>query len=175
SLEESPLWDIWYTGSTPFPSELLNPSLRASVFSGLLHPQDYSASTIINGDDDDDEVLLDMPDTTIVFQRYLQAGKMINVYDWFESFSIVLEAQRRRARTRGLSEDAQTPSRKGKQRQTEEVEDYPEESEEDSEKWKMEVQARFIRALHELDYIGLIKHTGRKADHVMRTVFDVPG
>ncbi|KIJ08440.1 hypothetical protein PAXINDRAFT_139281 [Paxillus involutus ATCC 200175] len=175
SLEESPLWDIWYTGSTPFPSELLNPSLRASIFSGLLHPQDYSTSTIINGDDDDNEVLLDMPDTTIVFQRYLQAGKMINVYDWFESFSIVLEAQRRRARTRGLSEDAQTPSRKGKQRQTEEVENYPEESEEDSEKWKMEVQARFIRALHELDYIGLIKHTGRKADHVMRTVFDVPG
>ncbi|KIJ06024.1 hypothetical protein PAXINDRAFT_103539 [Paxillus involutus ATCC 200175] len=35
SLEESPLWDIWYTGSTPFPSELLNPSLRASVFSDL--------------------------------------------------------------------------------------------------------------------------------------------
>ncbi|KAF8843540.1 hypothetical protein BDN67DRAFT_945590 [Paxillus ammoniavirescens] len=176
SLEESPLWDIWYTGSTPFPSELFNPSLRASVFSGLLHPQDYSAFTIINGDDDNDEVLLDMPDTTIVFQRYLETGKMINVYDWFESFSIVLEAQRRRAWTRGLSEDAQTPSRrKGKQRQTEQVENYPEESEEDSEKWKMEVQARFIRALHELDYIGLIKHTGRKADHVMRTVFDVPG
>ncbi|KIK98892.1 hypothetical protein PAXRUDRAFT_823391 [Paxillus rubicundulus Ve08.2h10] len=175
SLEESPLWDIWYTGSTPFPSELLNPSLRASVLSGLLHPQDYSTATIINGDDDD-EVLLDMPDTTIVFQRYLETGKMINIYDWFESFSIVLEAQRRRARTRGLSEDARTPScREGKQRQTEVVEDFPEESEEDLEKWKMESQARFIRALHELDYVGLIKHTGRKADHVMRTVFDVPG
>lgn len=49
----------------------------------------------------------------------------------------------------------------------EEVEDYPEESEDDLEKWKMEVQARFIRALHELDYIDLIKHTSRKADHVM--------
>ena len=49
----------------------------------------------------------------------------------------------------------------------------PEESEEEIEKWRLEVRARFIRALHELDYIGLIKHTGRKADHVMRTVFDV--
>ncbi|KIJ64777.1 hypothetical protein HYDPIDRAFT_175307 [Hydnomerulius pinastri MD-312] len=181
SLEESPLWDIWYTGSTPFPSELLNPSLRASIFSGLLHPQDYSTTTVINEDDDDDdeEILLDMPDTSILFQRYLESGKMINVYDWFESFSVVLEAQKRRVRARKLSEDAavlRTPSRrKGKQRQTAEEEDSPEESEEDLEKWKLEVQARFIRALHELDYIGLIKHTGRKADHVMRTVFDAPG
>jgi origin recognition complex subunit 3 len=24
ALEDAPLWDIWYTGSTPFPSEVLN-------------------------------------------------------------------------------------------------------------------------------------------------------
>ncbi|KAF9224942.1 hypothetical protein BS17DRAFT_779331 [Gyrodon lividus] len=181
SLEESPLWDIWYTGSTPFPSELLNPSVRASVFSGLLRPHDYSTSTIINGYDDDndnDEVLLDMSDTSIVFQRYLESGKMINVYDWFETFTVVLETQKRRARRRQLSKDAvaQSPSRrKGKQRQIEEEANHSEASEEDLEKWKLEIQARFIRALHELDYIGLIKHTGRKVDHVMRTVFDVSG
>lgn len=103
---------------------------------------------------------------------------MINVYDWFESFAVVLEAQKRCVSTRELSEDdaLRTPSRrKGKQRQIEKEEGSPEETEEDMEKWKLEVQARFIRALHDLDYIGLIKHTGRKADHVMRTVFDAPG
>ncbi|KAF9238125.1 hypothetical protein BU15DRAFT_62764 [Melanogaster broomeanus] len=176
SLEESPLCDIWYTGSTPFPSEF-SP--------GYCIPQDYIMTTIRNGDDgdnnddNDDEALLDMPDTSIIFHRYLETGKMINVYDWFESFTIVLDAQKRRVRTRKLSEDAvaRTPSRRrrGKQRQREQEEDYPEESEEDLEKWKLEVQARFIRSLHELDYIGLIKHTGRKPDHVMRTVFDVFG
>ena len=46
-------------------------------------------------------------------------------------------------------------------------------TEEEEEKWKVEIQARFIRALHELDYLGFIKHTGRKADHVVRTVFEV--
>ena len=46
-------------------------------------------------------------------------------------------------------------------------------TEEGEERWKVEIQARFIRALHELDYLGFIKHTGRKADHVVRTVFEV--
>jgi len=45
--------------------------------------------------------------------------------------------------------------------------------EEDEEKWRLEVQARFMRALHELDYLGFVKHTKRRADHVVRTVFDV--
>ncbi|KIJ07201.1 hypothetical protein PAXINDRAFT_19598 [Paxillus involutus ATCC 200175] len=133
-------------GISGIPARLSFPPFQATqpVFSssGLLHPRDYSTSTIINEDNtdgDDDEVLLDMPDTTIAFQFYL-------IHDAV----------------------AQTPfRRKGKQRQMEEVEDYPEESEDDLEKWKMEVRARFIRALHELDYIDLIKHTSRKADHVM--------
>ena len=38
------------------------------------------------------------------------------------------------------------------------------------ERWKVEFFARFIRALHELDYLGFIKHTKRngKADHMLR-------
>ena len=46
--------------------------------------------------------------------------------------------------------------------------------EEEEEQWKNEVQARFMRALHELDYMGFVKHTGRKPDHVIRTIYDVP-
>ena len=50
------------------------------------------------------------------------------------------------------------------------------ETEESLERWKVEVNARFIRALHELDYHGFMKHTKRKgkADYVLRTLFDVP-
>ena len=43
----------------------------------------------------------------------------------------------------------------------------------DEDEWKMQVHARFIRALHELDHLGFIKHTGRKADHIIKTVYDV--
>ncbi|KAI6022101.1 origin recognition complex subunit 3 N-terminus-domain-containing protein [Pisolithus marmoratus] len=206
SLEDTPLWDIWYTGSTPFPTDLLNPSIRASILAGLLYPQEFSTSVAANGrsvhnntegdGEDEDDSLLHMPDTTILFRRYLESGKMINVYDWFESFSVVLEAQKRhyqRAQSRNLPEHngrpptprtPRTPSRhsrggKGRQRKEKDSDDPPEqqaeeETEEETENWRLEVQARFIRALHELDYIGFIRHTGRRADHVMRTVFDAP-
>lgn len=146
----------------------------------MLHPQDYDTIVPTIADDgDDEETLLNMPDTSILFQRYLESGKMINVFDWFESFTVVLEAQKQHAKRDELAAREtwiRTPTRrKGKQRQGAEDEGYLEESEEQLEKWRLEAQARFIRSLHELDYVGLIKHTGRKADHVVRTVFDVPG
>ncbi|KAG1886783.1 origin recognition complex subunit 3 N-terminus-domain-containing protein [Suillus subluteus] len=155
ALEDAPLWDIWYTGSTPFPSE------------------DYMSPGQRSGDDEDD----DLPDISILFKGYLESAKMINVYDWFESFVVFLEARKRRVgKSRipdGASGTSRTPSRKkGKQKQVE-IEVVDEGAGEDEE-WLMEVQARFIRALQELDYLGFVKHTGRKADHVMRTVFDSP-
>ena len=63
----------------------------------------------------------------------------------------------------------ESPRKGSKKKQVEEEE----EDEEAEEKWKLEVRARFIRALHELDYLGFIKHTRRKRDHVLRTVFDI--
>jgi origin recognition complex subunit 3 len=84
--------------------------------------------------------------------------------------------QKSRTRTRTPSS---SPRKRGnnkmkkQQQPPEEEEDL--ETEETLERWKIEVNARFIRALHELDYLGFIKHTKRKgkADHVLRTLFDV--
>ena len=107
---------------------------------------------------------------------------MINVYDWFESFQTILETQRmelgthskndkkRRTRTRTPS-----PRKRGNNNKKQQQQPPPAETEEALERWRVEVNARFIRALHELDYLGFIKHVKRKgkADHVLRTVFDV--
>ena len=79
---------------------------------------------------------------------------MINVYDWYESFSQVIESQRSH-----LAPPADDSGHV--------------DEEEDEEEWKMHVQARFVRALHTLDFVGLVKHTGRKAEHIIRTVYDV--
>jgi origin recognition complex subunit 3 len=38
--------------------------------------------------------LHNLPDTSILFRRYLNAGRMINVYDWFESFKLAVDPQR---------------------------------------------------------------------------------
>ncbi len=101
-----------------------------------------------------------MPDTSILFQRYLDSGRMINVYDWYETFRGVLEMQREEGRA--------SPRKKGKGKGKAKAKDK-----EDEKKWQLECQARFMRALHELDYMGFLKHTGRKADHVLKTVFEI--
>jgi origin recognition complex subunit 3 len=131
---------------------MLNPAPRASIISALLQPQLFFP---LSGDDSAPQRLpiWKLPDTSILFRRYLEAGRMINVYDWYESFSQVIESQRSHLTGDGGEDDGQMA---------------------DEEEWKMHVQARFVRALHTLDLIGLIKHTGRKADHVMRTVYDMP-
>lgn len=119
---------------------------------------------------------------------------MINVYDWFESFVLVLDTQRDRLRERkkqetmaavnakplkkGASSRRGRPSASPTKKGDKAAQGAPDDEdsvwdEQDDENWKLEIQARFMRALHELDFLGFIKHTGRKADHVLRTVFDV--
>ena len=124
--------------------------------------------------------LWELPDTSILFRRYMEAGKRINVFDWYESFALALETQRRQLRKR---ERRALQSRRGrgrgkagrppKRRADSDDEDAGFDSKEDKEKWNVQVQARFIQSLHELDFMGFIKHTNRKADHVMRTVYDI--
>ena len=132
-------------------AQMLNPAPRASIVSALLQPQSFlSASS--NDATPQRLPIWKLPDASILFRRYLEAGRMINVYDWYDSFSQAVESQRGQLFRDGGESGSGA----------------------DEEEWKMHVQARFMRALHTLDLIGLIKHTGRKADHVMRTVFDMP-
>ncbi|TCD68793.1 hypothetical protein EIP91_009807 [Steccherinum ochraceum] len=196
-LDQGPLWNVWNTGITPFPSELINPAPRISIINALLHPYEIlDAHDDLFGDDpskeggdrssvDDDRqyALWELPDTSILFRRYMDSGRMINVYDWYESFAVSLDAQRGHMRRREKQSRPQTPKKKkgkgkGKAPATPrdvEMDDEDEELDEEAEEqWRIEVQARFTRALHELDFMGFIKHTGRKADHVIKTIYDIP-
>lgn len=130
-----------------------------------MHPESYAIQAprlVEKGgsppDDDEDEQLAvwELPDTSILFRGYLEAGRMINVFDWYQSFAVVLEAQRRRKLEAGAEEQ-----------------NGEDETMQEDEKWGAEVQARFIRGIHELDFMGFLKHTGRKPGHVARTAFDV--
>ena len=129
---------------------MLNPAPHATIASALLQPYTFLPTSLTQ----QRLPIWKLPDTSILFRRYLETGRMINVYDWYESFSQVIESQR--------SHLAPTADSEGHV------------DEGDDEEWKMHVQARFVRALHTLDFVGLVKHTGRKAEHVMRTVYDVP-
>ncbi|KIK63119.1 hypothetical protein GYMLUDRAFT_242182 [Collybiopsis luxurians FD-317 M1] len=202
-LENASLWDVWYTGMTPFPSETFNPSVQSSILAGLLNPRAFAAADVIDSDESDDS-LWRLPDTSILLHRYLESGKMINVYDWFESFHMVLGTQRKeeesrkrlKAKPRGRAKDGSPQKRgrntakskspvksngKGKAKQSVADKEQGTDGEEegnglvDEDQWKLIVQARFIRALHELDLMGFLKHTRRKPDHILRTVFEVSG
>ncbi|KDQ56641.1 hypothetical protein JAAARDRAFT_36119 [Jaapia argillacea MUCL 33604] len=183
NLEDCKLCDVWYTGSTPFPFELINPAPRISIISALLHPDDYldeldptaasSTNGAVNGVNtaQNERPQPELPDTTLLFKRYSEGGKMINVFDWFESFA--LELENRKEQTNGKSKANGVTL--VEYASAEEVQTDVEIEEEEGEKWRMGVQARFIRALHELDYLGFIKHTNRKPDHILKTVFDLAG
>ena len=141
--------------------------------SGLLRPHEFAELENDENENSTEPQLWELPDTSILFRRYLDSGKMVNVYDWFESFQFVLEIQRKHLKIRS-EQGSPKRSGKGKGKGKQVHREAEDDGEEDEEKWKMEVQARFMRALQEMDYLGFIKHTGRKVDHVQRTVFDIP-
>lgn len=91
--------------------------------------------------------------------RYLNSGKMVNVYDWFETFAMGLDGED----TMLIS----SRKKKGKGKRKEEK------TEQEEEEWRQQLQARFLRCFHEFDMLGLLKQTGRKQDHVMRTVYEM--
>lgn len=78
------------------------------------------------------------PDICILFDRYINAGKTINTYDWFESFAQGLDAAR--------------PPKKGKANKYTAQED---------EAWRRETYGRFMWAIHELDMLGFLRWSGR--------------
>lgn len=167
--------------------QLINPAPRAHITSALLHPESYATQepnpeVTKRGVSEPAHVEGEVPavwelsDTSILFKGYLEAGRTINVFDWYQSFAAVLETQRqKRIEVGDQKQDGGSPSDGAMRDRTEDDdEDMAEDGEEgEDERWGMEVHARFIRGVHELDFMGFLKHTGRKPDHVTRTVFDV--
>lgn len=200
-----------------------------------------------------------IPDTCVAFQRYLESGRVVNVYDWFAAFSGTLKGLetkskkkgraliqahekgstgpdvgpkaksgrgRERGRGRGRvrngahvppsSSSSRSPSpppsptksrgrgrgrargrprgrpngvgQRGRGAETQNAaddqgdpdtsesssDDDDDESDDARSKREAQVQARFLRAVQELDFLGFVKHTGRRAEHVQKTVFDPP-
>ena len=80
---------MWYTGGAPFPAALVNPAPRATAVAALLHPHDFvrahaalarEGDTAVGEDEEAREpALWELPDTSIAFRRYVEAGRMVNV------------------------------------------------------------------------------------------------
>ncbi|CAL8273131.1 unnamed protein product [Merluccius merluccius] len=79
------------------------------------------------------------PDICIVHKLHLECGRLINLYDWLEAYATVVSA------AEGKDPDS---------------EDYGKVDE--------LKHARFIQAVSELEFLGFIKSTKQKTDHVAR-------
>ena len=83
-------------------------------------------------------ILPTMPDICIAYKLHLECGSLVNLYDWLQAFVTVATAT--------------TPGAKNRK----------------EKKVSTELRARFIRAVSELQFLGFIKATRRKTDHVTR-------
>ncbi|XP_068005349.1 origin recognition complex subunit 3 isoform X2 [Melanerpes formicivorus] len=79
------------------------------------------------------------PDICIAYRLHLECGRLINLVDWLEAFSTVVMA------AEGPKADAAS-------------------SDQDDDV----IHARFIRAVSELEFLGFIKPSKQKTDHVAR-------
>ncbi|XP_041828604.1 origin recognition complex subunit 3 [Melanotaenia boesemani] len=79
------------------------------------------------------------PDICIAYKLHLECGRLINLYDWLEAYATVVSA------AEGTDPDSDSFGK------VDEVK-----------------HARFIRAVSELEFLGFIKSTKQKTDHVAR-------
>jgi len=136
--------------------------MRLSVLTSLMQPGEYLLHDLAryakksqkhskpnngSGDAAGAGVVVD-PDICILFSRYANAGRTINVYDWFESFAQGVKATRPRK--------IGNPQGKGKSK-----EKKGDAVVDDEEVWRREVYGRFMWAVHEMDMLGLLRWTGR--------------
>ncbi|XP_077435131.1 origin recognition complex subunit 3 isoform X2 [Vanacampus margaritifer] len=88
---------------------------------------------------DDGSVSNSAPDICIVHKLHLECGRLINLYDWMQAYSTVVSA------AEGNDPDSDNFGK---------VDDVK--------------HARFIRAVSELEFLGFIKSSKQKTDHVAR-------
>ncbi|KAK3726450.1 hypothetical protein RRG08_005055 [Elysia crispata] len=138
-----PLHEILYFTDIVTVKEQIKAAPRCSIQRALIQPGKYLNCVCCQCDQE--SILPTMPDLCIVYKLHLECGSLVNLYDWLQAFVTIVT-------TEEPAMDSK-PKKKGKSSQR-----NP----------SVELRARFIRAVSELQFLGFIKSTRRKTDHVMR-------
>ncbi|XP_014261612.1 origin recognition complex subunit 3 [Cimex lectularius] len=125
-----PLWEVVTLVESDARYRVV-PRVRAPIHTALNNPANYLLCDCCKlkypG-----EILPTMPDICIVYKLHLESGNLINMYDWLQSFNIIVNP--------GKDDTDIDPK----------------------------VQARFTQAVSELEYMGFIKSSKKKMDHMQR-------
>ncbi|KAF8489850.1 origin recognition complex subunit 3 N-terminus-domain-containing protein [Gautieria morchelliformis] len=167
--------DVWWTGENGVPSSVghwflsfaralnesmtqpLNPNPHISIVTCLLDPHEYLGW---NGSAGSTSELTSLPDVSILFRRYVESGKLINVYDWYESFSVALEDLGSNEDENDMEVDTMPTKRKTRGNGRADPRTSPPESgiKRVADGRKQEAQARFLRGASTIN--GDIAGTG---------------
>ncbi|XP_005096627.1 origin recognition complex subunit 3 [Aplysia californica] len=133
-----PLHEALYFNDLAAVKEQLKAAPRCSTQRALTLPGRYLNCACCHGNEH--SILPSMPDICIVYKLHLECGTLVNLYDWLQAFVTIITA----------AGDKGGKSKKKPQKPS------------------TELRARFIRAVSELQFLGFIKSTRRKTDHVTR-------
>ena len=87
-----------------------------------------------------------VPDTAAAYQLLAEGGRLVSLYDWYNSFSATVMAGQTKQDEKGNIVMGRVST--------------------------AELQARFARCCSELEFLGVIKYTNRKTDHVVRLAYE---
>ncbi|XP_031567831.1 origin recognition complex subunit 3-like [Actinia tenebrosa] len=138
--QNMPLHEVMYFDGITAVKQHLIGMPRVAIQTALTNPHHYLKCECC--EIDAGTIQDSLPDISIAYKLHLECGRLINLYDWLQAFSVVIDPD-------SCSSKKKTPAKKKK-------------------KSNEELQARFIRAVSELQFIGFIKPTKRKTDHVQR-------
>ncbi|KAH9500202.1 Origin recognition complex subunit 3 [Bulinus truncatus] len=134
-----PLHEMFYFNDLGAIKDHIRPAPRHSIQLALSEPGKLLSCPCCRCNSE--SILSTMPDLCIVYKLHLECGTLVNLYDWLQAFVTII-----------TSKDAkETPSVTQKTKGP-----------------TVEQRARFIRAVSELQFLGFIKGTQRKTDHVTR-------
>ncbi|CAH3163791.1 unnamed protein product [Porites lobata] len=135
-----PLNEVMYYDNVQTTRKHLVGMPRVAIQTALSNPQHYLQCQCCQTDVG--TVQDTLPDICIAYKLHQECGRLINLYDWLQAFIAVLEPSTEQQSSKG------TPKKK--------------------QKTDEQLHARFIQAVSELQFLGFIKSTRQKTDHVQR-------
>ncbi|RUP49553.1 hypothetical protein BC936DRAFT_142251 [Jimgerdemannia flammicorona] len=157
-----PFHEIVYYSNVKLHEKTFTAQPRAAIQTALAQPLHYLNCDCCR-DIATDALSATQHDTCILYKLYLECNRMINMYDWFVAFGVVLEREARGAKGKIEEREVQgcfhaipvisltfCPPRTR------------------SPAFAHLDRARFIRSVAELQFLGFVKPTNRKTDHVVR-------
>jgi origin recognition complex subunit 3 len=172
--------------------QVFHAQIRWNIRDALNQPSAHLARSAEEAEEEADKEREDDgfdTDLCRAYHLFKDAGKLVNLADWFHAFEREIDQMKERKKKRrrlnggGEADDDNEEKEEEEEEEEEDEEDEEEEDESDGEdsvgrktkrqrqRQRRRVEARFVEAVSELALIGFLQPTKRKTEHVARVVW----